>query len=181
MTFVCQFTQSIHDTASQSDKCFFSDSQLHGYTVCSLESNTPDIICQAKWVLSHLLDAFIAILTINLSSKGGADPMILQKQHDILDFFLPFPALSDLIDTFLSDSWNFQESLYIGFDNLQCIRAKLLNNLLGKLRPHTFDQTGTKIFFNAKNSGRHGFLPAFCQELSAIFRIYLPIPINQKY
>ena len=67
-------------------------------------------------VLSHLLDALIAILTINLSSKGGADPMILQKQHDILDFFLPFPALSDLIDTFLSDSWNFQESLYIGFD-----------------------------------------------------------------
>ena len=107
--------------------------------------------------------------------------MILQKQHDILDFFLPFPALSDLIDTFLSNTWDFQESLYIGFDNLQCIRAKLLNNLPGKLRPHTFDQTGTQIFFNAKNSGRHGFLPAFCQELSAIFRIYLPIPINQKY
>ena len=107
--------------------------------------------------------------------------MILQKKHNILDLLLSFPALSNLIDTLLSDTGNLQEPLHIRLDDLQRIRTELLHNLLSKLRSHTLDQTGAKVLLNTKNCSRHGLLPAFCQELSAVLRIHLPVAINQKH
>ena len=99
--------------------------------------------------------------------------MILEKKHNILDLLLSFPALSNLIDTLLSNTGNLQKPLHIRLDDLQRIRAELLHDLLSKLRSHALNQPGTKVLLNTKNCGRHGLFPALRQELSAVPGIYL--------
>ena len=181
MSLICQITECIHNTTAQPDISLLRKTKLLCNSICCLKSNTPDIICHLERIFFHFIQTFISVLTVNFGCKRGTDAMILQKKHHIFNLFLPFPAVSDHLDSFFTDAVHFLQPGNIRLNHFQRFYAKLCYDLFRIFRANALDQTGTKIFFNAKNSGRHGFLPAFCQELSAIFRIYLPIPINQKY
>ena len=107
--------------------------------------------------------------------------MILQKKHNILDLFLPFPAVPDHLDSFFTDAVHFLQPGNIRLNHFQRFYAKLCYDLFRIFRTNAFDQTGTKIFFNTKYRRRKRFFPALCSKLSAVTTVHFPISINQQY
>ena len=107
--------------------------------------------------------------------------MILQKKHNILDLFLPFPAVPDHLDSFFTDAVHFLQPGNIRLNHFQRFYAKLCYDLFRIFRTNALDQTGTKIFFNTKYRRRKRFFPALCSKLSAVTTVHFPISINQQY
>ena len=106
--------------------------------------------------------------------------MILQKQHNIFDLFLLLPALFDLPDPLLADSFYFLQTKDLALDHIQCIHAKQAYNTFGKFRSNTLDQTRSQIFFNSIYSCRECLLPSLSHKLSAILTVHLPVAIDQQ-
>ena len=92
-----------------------------------------------------------------------------------------FPAFCNFADTFFSDSVHFPQPENIRLDHSDRIRAKFLHNPFRIFRSNPFDQPGTQIFFNAKNSRRHRLFPGLCLKLSAITTVHFPVSIDQKH
>ena len=106
--------------------------------------------------------------------------MILQKQHDIFNLFLLLPALFNLPDPLLADSFYFLQTGDLAFDHIQCLRAKQSYDPFGKFRSNTLDQTRSQIFFNSIYSCRECLLPSLSHKLPAILTVHLPVAIDQQ-
>ena len=107
--------------------------------------------------------------------------MILQKQHNIFNLFLLFPALCNLSDTLFSDSLHFPQSEDIGLNHSDRLCSELLHDPFCIFGANPFDQPRTQIFFNAKNSRRHRLFPGLCLKLSAIATVHFPVSVDQKH
>ena len=179
MSFIRQITECIHNTATQPDISFLRKSKFLCNPIRCFKSNAPDIICHLKRIFFHFIQTFISVLTVNFCCKGRADTMILQKEHNVFDLFLPLPAVTYHFDSLFTNAIYFLQTGNICLDNFQRLRTKLCNNLFRIFRSNTFDQTGTKIFFNTKYRGRKGFFPALCHKLSAVTTVHFPVAVNQ--
>ena len=107
--------------------------------------------------------------------------MILQKQHNIFNLFLLFPALCNLSDTLFSDSLHFPQPEDIGLNHSDRLCSELLHDPFCIFGTNPFDQPRTQIFFNAKNSRRHRLFPGLCLKLSAIATVHFPVSVDQKH
>ena len=68
--------------------------------------------------------------------------MILQKQHDIFNLFLPLPALLDLKDAFFPDSLHLSQTPDFVFNHLNGICPEFPDNPLREPGTDALDQTG---------------------------------------
>ncbi len=107
--------------------------------------------------------------------------MLLEKEHDILHFLLPLPALRYHPDTLVPDPRYFNQKLYVVLDDGKGIHAVFLNDLSGVFRTNPFNQAAAEVFFHPVYRGRKRLLPFLCHKLTAIFRIHLPFPVHQKH
>ena len=107
--------------------------------------------------------------------------MILQKQHNMFNLFLLFPALCNLADTLFSDSLHFPQPEDIGLNHSDRLCSELLHDPFCIFGANPFDQPRTQIFFNAKNSRRHRLFPGLCLKLSAIATVHFPVSVDQKH
>ena len=91
MSVVRKLRQRIHQTAAKPHIGFFFKSEFPGNLVGGLKSDSPDFICKLIRIFLHHGYTAIAILLIYFCGKGRADLMLLEKKHNVLDFFLPLP------------------------------------------------------------------------------------------
>ena len=83
--------------------------KLFRYGIRRFKADSPDIISQAVWVLLYDLNTVVSVGLKDLCCMSSTYIMSLQKEHDILDFLLLLPALSDLLDTFPADPCNLNQ------------------------------------------------------------------------
>ncbi len=65
-----------------------------GYAVRRLEAYAPDVVGQAVGVLLHDGHALLAVLAVYLGRERGADAVVTEEEHDVLDVLLLLPALA---------------------------------------------------------------------------------------
>ena len=141
---------------------FFSD------RVRRTKTDPPDIIGESVGILLHDGNALTAIGLENLRRMTGADIVTLQKEHDIFDFLLLCPALFDLVDTRLSDSWHMKEPVRIILDHFQGILAEGLNDPSGILGPDSSDHSAPQVFFDPIDRRGQSLLKALDRKLAAV-------------
>ena len=176
-----KFIQCIENTAPQTDKAVLLNAHLLRYGIRRLETDAPDIVGQPVRILLHDADTVAAIGLKDLRGMAGADFMPLQKKHDILDLLLLFPALPDPLHPHSADAFHLDQRIRIFLDHIQRVLSEFLHNAAGKLRPHAFDQTGTKIFLDAVNRGRKGLFEFLHGKLAAVFGVHLPDAFQRKH
>ena len=83
----------------------------------------------------------------------------------------------DLRKPFLRNAANLKKPVWLMFQNLQSIDAKLFNDRVGGLFSDALQQTGGKIIADALQCGRHDFLPMIDLKLKPVFSV-LPLSIH---
>ena len=83
----------------------------------------------------------------------------------------------DLCKPFLRNAANLKKPVWLMFQNLQSIDAKLLNDRVGGLFSDALQQTGGKIIADALQCGRHDLLPMIDLKLKSVFSV-LPLSIH---
>ena len=181
MAFVGELAEGIGQAALAASEVVLLIAHLIGNTVGGLETDTPDVVGQAVWVFIDLVDAFLAVAAVYLGGIGGADSVALEKEHDVLDVFLLFPAFPNLLDTLLADTGHFIESLDVGLNDFDGVGAELTDDELGEFRANAFDQATAKVFLDTIDGGRHDFLKGLHDELLAVLAVYLPVAFAQQH
>ena len=83
----------------------------------------------------------------------------------------------DLRKPLLCNAANLKKPVWLMFQNLQSIDAKLFNDRVGGLFSDALQQTGGKIIADALQCGRHDFLPMIDLKLKPVFSV-LPLSIH---
>ena len=83
----------------------------------------------------------------------------------------------DLRKPFLRNAANLKKPVWLMFQNLQSIDAKLFNDRVGGLFSDALQQTGGKIIADALQCGRHDLLPMIDLKLKPVFSV-LPLSIH---
>ena len=83
----------------------------------------------------------------------------------------------DLRKPFLCNAANLKKPVWLMFQNLQRIDAKLLNDRVGGLFSDALQQTGGKIIADTLQCGRHNLLPMIDLKLEPVFSV-LPLAIH---
>lgn len=99
----------------------------------------------------------------------------MEKEHDIPDFLLFFPALPDEADAFLADASYFLQAFRLFFDDVYRVQTELRHNPFGKYRSDALDESASQVFFHTVCGCRKGFFPTLGNELAAIALVYLPV------
>ena len=134
----------------------------------------PDIVRKFIRILLNHFDAFVSVSFVDLSRVGCADAMILEEQHDVLDFLLFCPSCLDPLHPHLSNTRYRKQPIRIRFNHIQCVLPEFLNDFLCEFRVDAFDQAGAKVLLNSKNCGWECFLKCLHGELPAVFRVDAP-------
>ena len=181
MPLVSQLAQRVHDAAPQAYIGFLPEAQLSGDAVRCTEADAPDVVSQPEGVLLHPGDALIPVLPVYPGGKGRAHAMLLQKEHDILHFLLPLPALRYHPDALVPDAWYLYQELDVVLYDREGIRAEPLDDFLRVLRPHALYQAAAQIFLHAVDGGGERLLPLCGHELTAVPGVHLPFPLHQEH
>ena len=83
----------------------------------------------------------------------------------------------DLRKPLLCNAANLKKPVWLMFQNLQSIDAKLFNDRVGGLFSDALQQTGGKIIADALQCGRHDLLPMIDLKLKPVFSV-LPLSIH---
>ena len=180
MPLVRQRIQGVKNPAAAAERVVFGKAQLFRQSVRCFKAHAPDIVRQPEGVLFDHLNAFVAVNLIDLRREGRADAMALEKEHDVLDFLLLFPAVPDHLNPLFSNAGNQQQPVCFLFDHRQGIRAECPDDPSGEFGPHAPDQSAAQVFLNAVDGGRHGFFPFLRTELIPVLGIHLPVPLKQQ-
>ena len=107
-----------------------------------------DVGGQAIGVLLDHFDGFVAVGLENLGGVARADPVGLQKEHDLADFFLVGPGLPDHLTTLFPDALDLRKSLDLLFDDVQSLFPEGFNDALGHDGADSLNQAGTQVFLD---------------------------------
>jgi hypothetical protein len=92
-------------------------------------------------VFGDIGNGLVTVLLVNPDGEQGADPMGLQKNHDIADGAVFNPGLPDGLQFFFGNSRDLGEPFDRRFENIKGIRAKMPDNLFGRFGPNALDES----------------------------------------
>ena len=87
----------------------------------------------------------------------------------------------DLLDAFGTDAVNLGQPLTVVFDDVEGVHAELGDNEFGKLWSYAFDKSAAEILLQTEECGRHGFLVALHDKLTAVLTVDFPLSVSDEY
>ncbi len=152
--------------------------QTHGAgdLVGGEEADAVDIARQSVGILAHDVDGIVAVIFVDLGGQAGGDAVALEKEHHFLDGPLLFPGLGDHPRALASHVGHFDQTARRLLDDVERLDAKLLDDALGRGRPHALDQPATQILLNPGHGRRQHRTHLFDRELLAVLGVNGPAP-----
>ena len=174
MPFIGELVQRIKQACPEALIAVVPKAKLGGNGVCGLETNAPDIVRQTVRVLFYNLEAVLPIFLIDSGGVRGADIVGLEKEHDVFDFLLRFPALLDPLHPQLAEPANLQKLVRLLLDDLQRVLPEGVYDQVRELWANPLDQTAAEIFLNAVYGSRQGLLKLGYGELPPVPGVHFP-------
>ena len=144
-----QFLQREQDGGSRPVGAIAVDSQRRRQLVGCLEPDTPNVVGQLIRVRFDLGDGLVPVSAVDPDGAPRRDAMLGQKEHQLPDFFLLFPALADSLEPFRSDSFDMQQEVGGLLEDLQRSLVIDGDDLGRQLWSDTADRARGKILFDA--------------------------------
>ena len=136
-----------------------------GNSVCRLESDSVDILCQAVGVLSENTVHLFAVFRVYLHAEGKRHTVLLQKQHSGPLAALCISLFRDISGFFHADSLDFCQPFRLLLKNPQRLLPELPDDPRGQGFAYTFDSPRPEITLNGFPAFRLANLVAFHLEL----------------
>ena len=175
MTFFGELVERVDQSGAQPFVPVFLETHFLGDRISGPETDPPDIVSQTERILSHDLNTVRTVLFVDFGSMRRAHVVILQKEHDVFDFFLLFPAVDQCGHPGFPESGNFGQPLGFFLDDPDRIGAEHSHDALRKFRSDPLDQAGTEIFLDAVYRGWQRFFVLGDHELPAVFGLVFPL------
>src|SRR5450830_44710 len=156
MPIVHRFCQCIRDAGAHSDHGGLFDAKLHGDSVGGLEANASNVARQAVRVFRHDLHGIRTVSLVDTDCSCRADPMAVQKDHDLAHDLLLSPGIGDAFGAHQANASHLAQPLRLGLDDIEYLLAKRIDHLFGVDRPDAADHSGTEIFLDAIDGRRRG-------------------------
>ena len=154
MTIVHRFCQRIRDAGAYPDHGGSFDPKLHGDRVCGLESNPPNVACQAVRVLGHDLNSIHAVRLVDPYCACSADTIAVQENHDLANDLLFCPGVGNALGAYQTNAGHLAQPFRLGLDDIENLLAERLDHLFGIDRSDASDHSGAEIFLDAVNRRR---------------------------
>jgi hypothetical protein len=112
-----------------------------GDSVGCFEADAIDVTFELIGISLYSLKRRIPIRLVDLDRQVGADPVTMQKDHDLFNLFLLLPCAGDLLHPPRANARHFEQSLRSCLDHSKGLFFKISNNAFGKARADPFDHT----------------------------------------
>ncbi len=154
MPFAREFLKHMAHPGLRPHQGVARDAQALGDGVGGLEADAVDIEGQAVGVLAHLLDGLVAVGLVDAHGARGADPVGLEKHHDLADDLLLGPGAGDPLLALGADALEFPQPFGVLLDDLEHRLAKGLDQLLREVRPDALDHARAQVLLDAVEGAR---------------------------
>jgi hypothetical protein len=175
MALVHRFGQRIGDPSTHAYHGRFLDAELHGDCVGCPKSNAADVARQPVGVLTHDLEGIGAIGLVDPHRSCRADPMAVQKDHDLAHDLLLGPGCADPEGAERADALDFAQAIRLCFDDVKNLLAECLDHLLRIDRANAANHSRGKIFLNAIDRCRRRGAHEARSELLAVGAVVDPL------
>ena len=142
------------------------DTQPLSQCIGGLEADAVDVEGQTVGVFRDL--------DVDTHCPRGAQPMGLEKDHDLADDLLFGPSTSHALLALGTDAVQFQQAFRGLFDDVKHRFAEGAHQLLGKVRADALDHAGAKVFLDTLQRGGWHDLQLGGLELQAMGTIIDP-------
>ncbi len=100
--------------------------------------------------------------------------MSLEEDHDLFDLLLLFPGARDGLRADFANAGHFTQAVRGGFDHLQDLQSKMIDNAAGGHRANAAHQPAAQVFAQPLNRGRVMHAKRAHLELASILRVAGP-------
>lgn len=100
--------------------------------------------------------------------------MFTEEQHDLADFPLLLPALANSFHSLLTDSFDVQEEIGGGLEDLECSLFMDTDDICRQLGADATNCPRGEVFFDAFGGGRMSSFQVFGLELLSMLLIHDP-------
>ena len=142
MPFICKALQRVIDCSAGPFKAMGVDTYFLCEFIGSLKPHTSNIFCQSVGIFTNKGDSVLSIGFKNPKSSCGSYSIRLQKNHDISNGFIFFPALANEFDAFWPQTFYLFKKAGRLINDLKCFKAKHGNDFLGITGPNSFNKAG---------------------------------------
>ena len=151
------------------------DPHLGRQFIGGLEADAPDVVGEPVGVFLDLGDGFLAVGAVDSHGPTEADAMLGQEEHDLADFLLLLPALTDPLDSFVADALDVEQEIGGRLEDFEGPFLVDADDLGRQLRPDAANAPGGQILFDALGRGRVRGLEFVGLELLAVFSVNDPL------
>ena len=109
----------VPDSGTHSRGALSANSHRHGDPIRGEKPDAVDIACQAVRIAGYGGNTLVAISLVDLDRKKSADPISLEKDHDIADSAVFRPGGLNILEFLIRDSGHLQQFVDPIFEYLQ--------------------------------------------------------------
>ena len=167
--------EQIAEPGTQAERRILGNAEALRELVGGREADAADLLGEPVGVAADQLDRARAVGLEDPRRAQGAEPVRVEKEHDVADRALVAPGGRDPLGEPAADARDLAQPLGLALDHLEHAGAEGLDQLAGHRPADALDHAGAEIGLDALERGRRHHAQDLGAKLQAEARVGLPL------